>query len=1242
MNLTEATVLCLDAWRAEVLAGRARPDWRPPSALLNGVLGDADAFAFVRDVFDYVALPSDAFTAALGLTEVAHTPPESLPRHLRYALRVGGIASLGLPWGVVPLVKQRFRAHLRDLLVSGALPGPPPEGTSTTIAPLGAPVFGPESVEAELSRLLALIQSPGWLPGTGLALTLSRLMPEFNAWSSDTTAERLLELAGELLETCSVRDIRVTVSAHSYAEAMLMPSLVRAVTGVPGLARLRFGVELLAELPETPGMVRDITSALAENGQRERRLPRAHPVELVLTTRSVVAAETIRSLEQGLAVPSVTESQARDRLWVEALDVLLPVTGTVPSEPPAGSAPVAVVVATEDPTLIAMAQVLMQQRQPGRQLTVELVAGRATELEQALQRTGVGVRRRVTHVPNDEVAHGYPVVLETLAAIAAPASAFALANALWGEHAPWPETVATQRERVMQATTALQMTTASQASTALQAPALGTQRLQDRGREWQPSEQDSPLMYRPPTEALRFDTGGLTAQVMRLHHDGSSPLRLHAERAQRVPVVSDSGFACEPDTDAVQTHNRAWVRARLTRAGASRIGVERARSAQLGLWALEPVMQRALAGGTHWSTWTHDRRATIVRRAALALVAARDRFIEVIASERGAPVPLIDHEIGYAIDSARYLASRAEGLRTVRGATFTPSPLTLVVADAQVGFGELTEALVAALAAGSGVVLLAHERLSRQAAVLDEELSEAGLPPHTVTLVTPTPGEEFGDLVLRVIERDEPARGLFLIGSELAARLRHRNPALQRDVRVHSVGTVVVTPSADLTAAVPDIVRSAFAAGGPAHSVSAVIWVGPSVASRAFQRALADSVRGVNVGRTGAEPERVGESLSYTLGPLPEPPSDAGLRALTVLEPGETWLVQPRRLSDDGTLWSPGVRAGVQADSTFWRDAIGVPVIGVTTAHSLSDAIDKQHRIGGGRVAALHSLSDHEIIPWLEHSRAASLSVNRATSGARVERHPGGVWHSEQSSWQPLAAGPNRLTPLGNWKLRTGTRSDTLHLRGLDPLVRRLIESVQPIISYQEFDVLRRAALADELAWRTQFGVVRDGWGLSTERNLMRYRGVAVHLRLAEGAEFISLVRLIAAATLTATPITVSVGHPLPEALTRVLDAQAVAHSVIDDERWLELASVRGSAVSGEGAMPAERIRLIGGDAVRVTEWLRSRDDVSLWGGPVTMAGPIEMLSFFREQHLSINLTRHGMLAPNEAIEGWITELTRG
>ena len=1261
----------LDAWLTALRADLDTPPQEltvePGSTpdLLEGARRDAGGFAFTRTLIEALIAENDPFSAALGLRAAAQDLPPSLPARDRLAVRVGGLASLGLPRAVLPVVRRWLRERVSHLVLASKMPGerggcPAPlhaaldanraAGCDTMLALGGRAVLGPEGAARELDRLIRLTR----LPEVGhLAVDPARLVPEAATgtgyWALDADAGRGAAILRTLFEEADAHETGITLEANDYRAALLGPEmLVRALDGAGGLGAAGIGVSLPAELPESAAVI-----------ERLIRLSRARvddggaPLELTIGVAGLASRASIASLLSGLAVPTL---EGRDAVRAQFLRL----AGAALA---AGSA-VRTVFATEDPLLLAHLTLLAEDAAnagtaPPQPPVLQLRAGVATPLATSLADHGFPVRLRLPIVLPREFSGAIAGLLGLAAESADPESTLARTPAAAEDAA-----AADLAEAIRLATQ----------------PWPPAHRTQLRRREWDPGERDSALFYRPPADAERFDTGGLTAAVLGLGRDDTGQIAVGPSGPpQRIPVVSEVGFACEPDTDATKPQNREWARSVF------------ARSAQLREEgsAHERRRRRAKSGSAGeaeglaeaWRTQRAAERATRVGRLALATASARDRLLTVLAAERGLPVAALDAEVSRAVEAARYFGLLAGGLGAVRGAAFSADRLVLVAADAQASFSERAEAVLAALAAGSAVVLVEHPGAARSSAALIEEWEAAGLPEGLVELVCALPsslrddgdraaGGDAAEPEASDSAASDPAPSDPVISdpataqAELAALLavdrqvdraivlgdrsivrsitRHR-PDLPVEGRLRTLGSTLIAPSADPAAAVRDAVRSAFGGAVEARAARVLVLLGGAGHAKRVLRLLADAVRGLRIGDTGAGSAAGGDPLAIDFGPLPAAPDAAGLRALTELDPGEEWLIEPQQLDEAGLLWRPGVRTGLRRDARFWQDAIGMPVIGVITAADLTDAIDLQNALGGGSVAALHAVDRGETLPWLDGVRAASLSIGRATSDARVERQPGGGWGAASLGGQPLAGGPNRLFALGSWELREGTPSSTLHLRGLDPRVQALIETSQASLDYASFDRLRRAALSDALTWRTSLGRVRDEIGLGVERNVLRHWPIPTHVRLADGGSIAELLRVLAAGLLVDAPLSVSTGVVVPPEITELLENQGVPVSLEHDEGWLERLAVLGVERAGAdtvgGDRGSERVRLIGGDAVRTAEWLGGQDRLPLRAEPVTMAGPVELLVFLREQAITIAAHRHGFAAPLAGVDERLAEL---
>lgn len=1301
-----------DAWLALT---RDDPGSPPPEDssgtapdLLEGARRDGESFDFIRALLEALAGANDPFGAALGLRAAAQASPPSMPARDRLALRAGGIASLGLPWAVLPIARRRLRERVAHLVLAAKLPrddGPAPValreelrkrrelGFDALLALGGRPVVGPAGAARELDRLLRLVRDP---EVTHLAVDPARLAPETATgtgyWSLDRDAERLAVALRTLLEAAVEHDTAVVIEASDFRGALLGPeALLGALGGLGGLGaldapdaadgagtvgdpdaagaeaaaarfpRARVGISLPAELPES-GPVLDRLIACS----RARVAAGGEPLEVTIGAAGLHGRAVIESLRSGLAVPTL---ESGDEVTAQTLRLA---TAALAAEPA-----VRVVLASEDPLLLAHLTLIAEHRGAGahgmRDAAVpalQLRAGVATPLATSLVEHGYRVRVRVPLVPPKEFAGAIDGLIGLAAEAADPESALGQ-PAVRGRAETDPDPGRdsntdldpnTDLDTASGSASGLAIDPASGAGTAQASPTerlaaailLARQpfplshRTRLRRREWDAEDDDPALFYRPPADDERFDTGGLTAAVLGLGHDDTGRIVVEANGPlRRIPVVSEAGFACEPDTDAVSRENREWARDALARAvrlraawaGEARAGTPAAHASGADRG---PAADGSLAEA--WRTQRATERATRIGRLALATASARDRLLALLVAERGSPVALLDAEISGVVDAARYFGLLAPGLGALRGAEFHADRTVLVAADAHASFAEWAEAVLAALAAGSAVVLVVEPAAARSAAALIEEWAAAGLPDGLIELVEAPAEAQRGRAAELAVSR-QVDRAMLFGDRELVRAITRLRPDLAIEGRLLVPGSTLIAPSAEPAAAVRAAVRSAFG-GTAARAARVLVVLGGSGHVKRVHRLLADAVRGLRPGDTGAEGGDAGsdrDPLSFDLGPLAAAPDAAGLRALTRLEAGEEWLVPPEQLDEAGLLWRPGVRIGLRRDASFWRDAIGMPVIGVIRAGSVAEAIELQNRLGGGSVAALHAIDPSETMPWLDGVRAASLSIGRATSDARIERQPSGGWGAAALGGQPLAGGPNRLVALGSWRLREGTPSSTLHLRGLDAAVRTLIETAQASLDYASFDRLRRAALADALTWRTSLGRVRDEIGMGVERNALRHWPVAVHVRLAESGTLAELLRVLVAGFIVGAPLSVSTGAVLPPEITRLLEEQGVSVSLERDEGWLERLALIGVERAGlgfdAGDLGSERVRLIGGDAQRAAEWLGGQDRLSLWAAPVTMAGPVELLAFLREQAISIAAHRYGFAIAPAGVDERLAEL---
>ncbi|UKA75184.1 bifunctional proline dehydrogenase/L-glutamate gamma-semialdehyde dehydrogenase [Arthrobacter sp. FW306-07-I] len=677
-----------------------------------------------------------------------------------------------------------------------------------------------------------------------------------------------------------------------------------------------------------------------------------------------------------------------------------------------------------------------------------------------------------------------------------------------------------------------------------------------------------------------------------------------------------AGFRNTPDTDPALPANRTWGRAILDRVASSILGEDSVKAAFINdEETLNSAIDNALEKGKAWGRLSGNERAETLHRAGEILEARRADLLEVMASETGKTIDQGDPEVSEAVDFAHYYAESARKLDTVDGATFVPAKLTVVTPPWNFPVAIPAGSTLAALAAGSAVVIKPAKQAARSGAVMVEALWEAGVPKGALTMVQL--GER--ELGTQLISHPAVDRVILTGGYETAELFRSFRKDLPLLAETSGKNAIIITPSADLDLAAKDVAYSAFGhAGQKCSAASLVILVGSVAKSKRFHNQLIDAVTSLKVGYP--------QDPTSQMGPIIEPANGKLLNALTTLGDGENWAVEPKKLDETGRLWSPGVRYGVKRGSYFHLTEFFGPVLGVMTAETLEEAIAIQNQIEYGLTAGLHSLNTEELGIWLETIQAGNLYVNRGITGAIVQRQPFGGWKKSAVGAGTKAGGPNYLAGLGDWVPATSAATADVSHAG----VRRIMNAAGPALQPAELESVQRALASDAEAWADEFGTAKDVSGLSAERNIFRYRSLPVTIRLSEGEPLAHLVRTVAAGVLAGSALTVSAAVELPAQLRSVLTAQDIDVTVESDAGWLASAGHLAAA----GKLSGARIRLIGGDASALAEATGGRPDLAIYAHAVTEAGRVELLPFLHEQAVSITAHRFG--TPNHLSDALI------
>lgn len=1200
-QLADQAVELARRWIAE--AAEAEVD--PAAARLAAVLQDKNGLPFTLGFVDGVMRPESLSAAAAQLQRIAPIVPDFLPWYLRGAVRLGGGIAPVLPAPTVPIARRVLREMVGHLVVDArpAKLGPAIEklrdtGARLNLNLLGEAVLGEAEAKRRLDGIHDLIKRDDV---DYVSVKVSSVISHVSMWAFDEIVDAVAARLLPLYLTAASNGTFINLDMEEYRDLDLTIAVFTRILEDDRLLLLEAGIVLQAYLPDALEALRELTAwakARVEHGGAK--------IKIRLVKGANLAMERVDAVMHGWPLATYDTKLDTDANHLRLLDEALR---------PENTAAVRVGVAGHNLFGIAHAWLLADERGVTDDVEFEMLLGMAQGQAQAVSRVVGPVLLYVPVVRPDEFDVAISYLVRRLDESAAPENFLSAAFELHTDESLFER----ERRRFL----------------------LALDRAGDRTLRLVPfriqNRQNPVHESLRPTTAAPSDDADLTKAVLGIAR-GSDGIEgeAYVETAvySRREVESDPagapGFANTVDSDPVLPANREWADGIRARMEASTVGDSALRDARIDDAAvLEQRIARVRAAAPAWGARPATERAETLLRAAAALESRRGELIEVAASETGKVFSEADIEVSEAVDFARYYGAKARELDAVAGAEFSPSRVTVVAPPWNFPIAIPAGGVLAALAAGSGVLFKPAPQARRCAAVVAEALWQAGIPRDVLTLVD----IDEGDLGQQLIAHESVDRVILTGSWDTAALFRSWRPELPLLAETSGKNAIVIAPSADLDLAVADLVKSAFShAGQKCSAASLAILVGPIGRSKRFARQLADSVRSLNIGWPTDPLAEVG--------PVIEPPQGKLAWALSELEGDEKWLIKPSLVGGDetGRLWRPGIRLGVDRGSRFHREEFFGPVLGIMHAPTLSAAIDLQNDVAYGLTAGLHTQDPDDLALWLDRVRAGNLYVNRVITGAIVQRQPFGGWKRSSVGPGAKAGGPNYLIGLGTWRsLPRGRASSTLHLRGLDSRISGLIESAQASLEFEAFEWLRQSALSDAVAWDREFGQVRDVSQLGVERNLFRYRPVPVIVRATADAPLQDVLRVVLAGIRSGAGFFVSIADGLPAAVRSALSDLGALIAVESDEEWIDR-MLRREEPSADEILPADhpnrasgnRVRLVGGRSAVATlhrslaEATDGDPDLAVYDDEVTSAGRLELLPFLHEQAISITAHRFG------------------
>ena len=720
------------------------------------------------------------------------------------------------------------------------------------------------------------------------------------------------------------------------------------------------------------------------------------------------------------------------------------------------------------------------------------------------------------------------------------------------------------------------------------------------------------------------------------------------ERRPVTPAPELATFGNEPDTDFALPQNVEWAKAlieewsgvrgdaamdlplviageerrgdrgRMECADPSRPGEVVARYPDAKDADLEDALGCAAADPAGWRSRSCEERSAILGEVAENLRVARGRLIGAAMADGGKTIPESDPEVSEAIDFVEFYRRSALYFHRLPGVEAKPKGVVAVVPPWNFPIAIPCGGVASALAAGNCVILKPASATVLVAWELAQAFWAAGVPKEALQFM-PCRGSGVGAKLVA----DKRVDAVILTGgTDTALTMLAARPDMNLMAETGGKDATIVTAMADRDQAVANILHSAFSHSGQKCSATSLLVLEEEVyADEEFRRMLSDAVESLPVGPAWDRRTRIG--------PLVTPPGEDLHRALTTLEPGEEWAVEPGVDPDNPQLWSPGVKYGVTPGSYTHMTEFFGPVLAVMMARDLEEAVEFVNRTGYGLTSGIESLDDREQAEWKDAVFAGNLYVNRVTTGAVVLRQPFGGFGKSAFGPGIKAGGPNYVAQLMDFSERD--LEETAVTEGPVAEFQQALADIRGSAAFPDYEIDRliHACTSYQRNYREEFGREHDHFRLLGQDNIRRYLPVpVVRVRVHPDDSLFELYARAVAAHVVGSRAVVSVPPDLDsEAVDRLETLteswaggiEFVRESDADLVRMMREGIVGRLRYAQPGRVPDALLKASAGTGVYIVRT------------PVLAEGRIELIWYLREQSISDNYHRYGNLGEHGA-----------
>ncbi len=410
---------------------------------------------------------------------------------------------------------------------------------------------------------------------------------------------------------------------------------------------------------------------------------------------------------------------------------------------------------------------------------------------------------------------------------------------------------------------------------------------------------------------------------------------------------------------------------------------------------IQTAIDTAKKNEQNWRLFPVEKKKTILAKAAQLLREKRADLIGALMLDTAKILKEADAEISQTIDMLEYYILRIEKVLKIKDVIIKPKGTVSIFSSRAFPLSVPTGGIAAALLTGNCVLFHPASDAIFSGWMLSSILWKAGIPKEVLQF--------FSCDNEKPLLQDLRLTTVILTGrAATTEKFLNINPLLDLNSASEGKNIFIVSAFSDKKRAIKNLLSSAFDYSGQKYSsVSIAILEKKVFEDKSFLQTLKEAAANLKVGSIWDEKTKIG--------PLIRAPDKQLLKALTSLEEGESWLLQPRQDLFNPNLFSPGIKINLKPDSLFFKQFLPGPILGLIKADNFTEALELADSTDYGLCTVLDSLSDKEIMLWKTKVKAGNYYCNRHSHGTIIRRQPFGGYKKSAFGLQYKAGGPNYL-----------------------------------------------------------------------------------------------------------------------------------------------------------------------------------------------------------------------------------------